>query len=123
MNKIVTDKQLAAKLQAQARQRRRAFLQAVRALDAGLAGQLLTLPADEWADHPALQAWPQLAPRIKLLKQLDAALCQWRLGLYGLCSDCEAPLTAAQLWQDPCRQRCDHCEEKYYKAQHGIWEL
>ncbi|WP_344954430.1 transcriptional regulator, TraR/DksA family protein [Zobellella aerophila] len=119
----MTNKQLAARLRAQARQRRRAFLDAVRALDTSLADDLLALPADEWADLPALHASPQLQAQIKLLKRVDAALCQWRLGLYGLCSDCEAPLPPELLWQDPCRQRCAPCEEKYNKAQHGVWEL
>lgn len=123
MYSITADKQLEARLHAQARQQRQQFLLAVRALNATLADELQTLPADEWADHPGLSPYPQLLPAIKQLKQVDAALCQWQLGLYGLCSDCETALTPEQLWQDPCRQRCEPCEEKYHKAQHGVWEL
>ncbi|MBL1377113.1 transcriptional regulator, TraR/DksA family protein [Zobellella iuensis] len=123
MSSIITESQLEARLLAVAEQRRQLFLQALLALDAPLAAALHRLPADEWADYPPLAGYPQLQPQLKLLKQADAALCQWQLGLYGLCSDCEAELTPEQLWDDPCRQRCDPCEQKYRKAQHGAWEL
>ncbi|GHA10124.1 transcriptional regulator, TraR/DksA family protein [Oceanisphaera arctica] len=119
----ITLRELEQRLQAEAAHRRQTFLQALQALDAPLATALQRLPTDEWADHPPLAAWPQLHPQLNALKQIDAALCQWQLGLYGLCSDCEAVIPREQLLQDPCRQRCDYCEQKYRKAQHGSWEL
>ncbi|GGB51243.1 hypothetical protein GCM10011502_25440 [Oceanisphaera marina] len=119
----VLKSQLQERLLAEASRRRLAFLQAVQALDGNLALQLEQLSPDEWADLSTLAAWPQLQPHIKQLKQLDAALCQQQLGLYGLCSDCEAELTFEQLYQDPCRQRCTPCEQKYLATQQGSWKL
>ncbi|PSJ48334.1 transcriptional regulator, TraR/DksA family protein [Zobellella taiwanensis] len=123
MNSISTDSELEHRLQQEAENRRQAFWHTLLALDAAMAAELYRLPPDEWADYAPLAGWPQLQPLLKQLRQVDAALCQWQLGLYGLCSDCEAELTRAQLLADPCRQRCDPCEQKYRKAQHGAWEL
>lgn len=117
------ESQVTSRLQAEAMRRRQAFLQALQALDADFALQLEQLAADEWADHPLLVTWPQLQPQIKQLKQVDAALCQQQLGLYGLCSDCEVEIGSGQLHQDPCRQRCELCEAKYQNSQQGSWKL
>lgn len=123
MSRNITECELEHRLLAVAEERRQHFLQTLQQLDAALAATLQTLPADEWADHPPLSAWPQLQPQLKALKQVDAALCQQQLGLYGLCSDCEAELTFEQLYQDPCRQRCTTCEQKHQKTQQGSWQL
>ncbi|NHI00486.1 transcriptional regulator, TraR/DksA family protein [Oceanimonas sp. MB9] len=123
MHSNITENELEQRLQAEANDHRLHFMRALQRLDASLAAQLQRLPPDEWADAPALVAWPQLQPQINNLRRVDAALCQWQLGLYGLCSDCEAQLMQAQLLADPCRQRCERCEAKYQKAQHGSWTL
>lgn len=47
------------------------------------------------------------------LNKLDAAFCQLDLGLYGLCSDCEAEIESERLSQDPTEQRCTSCAEHY----------
>ncbi|MCL1091315.1 TraR/DksA C4-type zinc finger protein [Shewanella profunda] len=47
------------------------------------------------------------------LNKLDAAICQLDLGLYGLCSDCEAEIETERLSQDPTEQRCASCAEHY----------
>lgn len=65
---------------------------------------------------------PRVEQRVMRLKRLDAALCQMDLGLYGLCSDCEEPLTIDQLEQDPTLQRCPSCETRYRKGRH-VYEL
>lgn len=52
-------------------------------------------------------------PLFERLMRLDAALCQLDLGLYGLCSDCEAEIEAERLVQDPTEQRCHQCAEHY----------
>lgn len=123
MSSNITECELEQRLLAVAEERRHDFLQTLQQLDATLADTLQQLPTDEWPDYTPLSAWPQLQPQLKALKQVDAALCQWQIGLYGLCSDCEAELTHEQLYADPCRQRCDPCEQKYRKAQHGSWQL
>ena len=117
------ESQLEERLVAEASRRRLAFLQAVQALDSELARQLNALSPDEWADVGALCAWPQLQPHIKQLQQVDAALCQQQLGLYGLCSDCEDELSRELLYQDPCRQRCSLCHSKHLNSQQGSWKL
>lgn len=119
----VLESQLEERLGAEAATRRLAFLQALAALDGELARQLKDLPADEWADHTALSAWPQLMPHIKQLKKVDAALCQQQLGLYGMCSDCEVELSRELLYQDPCRQRCSLCHSKFLNSQPMSWKL
>ncbi|WP_319781529.1 transcriptional regulator, TraR/DksA family protein [Oceanisphaera sp. IT1-181] len=119
----VLESQLEERLAAEASDRRLAFLQAVHALDIDLADQLKDLSPDEWADYSALSVWPQLQPHIKQLQQVDAALCQQQLGLYGLCSDCEVELSREQLYQDPCRQRCSQCHSKHLNSQQGSWKL
>lgn len=119
----VLESQLEERLAAEASDRRLAFLQAVHALDIDLTGRLKDLSPDEWADYSALNAWPQLQPHIKQLQQVDAALCQQQLGLYGLCSDCEVELSREQLYQDPCRQRCSLCHSKHLNSQQGSWKL
>lgn len=119
----VLESQLEERLVAEASIRRLAFLQALQALDSELARQLNDLPADEWADQAMLAMWPQLQGHIKQLKQVDAALCQQQLGLYGICSDCETELSRELLYQDPCRQRCSLCHSKYLNSQPMSWKL
>ena len=46
------------------------------------------------------------------LERIAAALADIGLGLYGVCSDCEEPLTLEQLRQDPARRRCPRCEAR-----------
>lgn len=52
-------------------------------------------------------------PLYRQLIQLDAAWCQLEMGLYGLCSDCEAQINFTLLQQNPLRQRCQACQKKY----------
>ncbi|MGO1245969.1 MAG: transcriptional regulator, TraR/DksA family protein [Oceanisphaera sp.] len=119
----ILESQLEQRLLTQASVIRQAFVQAVYALDPMLAQQLHKLTPDDWADQASLGLWTQLQPHIKQLKQVDAALCQQQLGLYGLCSDCETELSHELLYQDPCRQRCVQCEAKYQNSQHTSWTL
>ncbi|KUE81899.1 conjugal transfer protein TraR [Aeromonas schubertii] len=61
----------------------------------------------------------QSAPLTARLLHVEAALCQMELGLYGLCADCEEPLSVAALDQDPALQRCPRCESRYRKGNHA----
>ncbi len=47
------------------------------------------------------------------LAQLDAAMCQLDIGLYGLCSDCEAEIEVSRLNANPLEQRCTSCSTRY----------
>lgn len=119
----ILESELAARLHTQAAVIQQDFLLAAGALDPKLAQQLKQLPPDEWVDQPCLISWPQLLPHIKQLKQVDAALCQQQLGLYGLCSDCEVELSRELLLNDPCRQRCSLCHSKHLNSQQTSWAL
>ncbi len=44
------------------------------------------------------------------LGQVEAALCQLDLGMFGLCADCESEIAPQQLESDPTTQRCNHCQ-------------
>jgi len=68
-----------------------------------LAELIDTLAQTPLADHPLFCQ----------LNKLDAAFCQLDLGLYGLCSDCEAEIETERLSQDPTEQRCASCAEHY----------
>ncbi len=52
-------------------------------------------------------------PLFRQLAQLDAAICQLDIGLYGLCSDCETEIETERLNNNPLEQRCAHCEANY----------
>lgn len=69
----------------------------------------------------ALSHWPELLRRCLTpeleqknhrLEQIQAALSQMDMGLYGLCCDCDARIERELLLSDPARQRCQHCETK-----------
>lgn len=114
---------LVQRLQQEVDSRRAQFIHALTLLDPALAAELANQAADEWADHPKLQPWPALQQPLARLKQVDAALCQWQLGLYGLCSDCEVQLSEEQLYADPCMQRCGVCEQKHQHSKKSSWQL
>ena len=114
---------LVQRLQQEADTRRAQFIHALTLLDPTLSAELASHAADEWADHPKLQPWPTLQQPLARLKQVDAALCQWQLGLYGLCSDCEEQLSEEQLYADPCMQRCGVCEQKHQHSTKNSWQL
>ena len=74
---------------------------------------------DQLVDLTSRLDLPQVEQNVTALKRIDATLCQIELGLFGLCSDCEEPLTLAQLELDPTLQRCPRCELRYRKGFHG----
>lgn len=49
----------------------------------------------------------------KRLRAIDASLCQFELGLYGFCADCEASIEPEQLQRDPTAQRCNACHRQH----------
>lgn len=52
-------------------------------------------------------------PLFLQLTQLDAAICQLDIGLYGLCADCEAEIEPNRLNENPLEQRCAQCAADY----------
>lgn len=61
---------------------------------------------------------PELDAKNRRLEQLQAALSQMDMGLYGLCCDCDARIERELLTADPARQRCQRCEAKRVEARH-----
>ncbi|KPU82696.1 hypothetical protein JI57_03680 [Psychromonas sp. PRT-SC03] len=56
-----------------------------------------------------------LKEKIKILKNIDAALSNLHLGMFGVCSDCEEEIELERLKEDATQQRCQRCAEKYNK--------
>ncbi|AQS36845.1 transcriptional regulator, TraR/DksA family [Shewanella psychrophila] len=52
-------------------------------------------------------------PLFNQITQIDAALCQLDIGLYGLCSDCENEIEVERLDINPVEQRCALCSESH----------
>ena len=45
------------------------------------------------------------------MEKVDAAVCSIRLGMYGLCVDCEEEIALDELQADPAQPRCHACRE------------
>ncbi|ALZ74501.1 hypothetical protein ATY27_01155 [Rheinheimera sp. F8] len=80
-------------------------------------------------EHQALSHWPELLQhwltpeleqKTRRLELVQAALSQMDMGLYGLCSDCEARIERELLQQDPARQRCARCERQQYDSKNRL---
>ncbi len=80
-------------------------------------------------EHQALSHWPELLQhwltpeleqKTRRLELVQAALSQMDMGLYGLCSDCEARIERELLQQDPARQRCARCERQHYDSKNRL---
>ncbi|GAA5219333.1 TraR/DksA family transcriptional regulator [Corallincola platygyrae] len=61
---------------------------------------------NQYSDNESFQTRRQL-------ERIAAAQEQIELGLYGICSDCESPISLERLLQDPSQQRCGVCEARY----------
>lgn len=80
-------------------------------------------------EHQALSHWPELLQhwltpeleqKTRRLELVQAALSQMDMGLYGLCSDCEARIERELLQQDPARQRCARCERQQHDSKNRL---
>ncbi|MEL0628595.1 molecular chaperone DnaK [Psychromonas aquatilis] len=78
-----------------------------------LVDQVDYMNADVLIDNLMLSESHSLSLYKQQIQSIDAALQGIELGLYGLCSDCEAPLTIDELLVCPTKQRCQGCETKY----------
>ena len=54
---------------------------------------------------------PNLFDMAIRLEKVDAAVCSFKLGMYGLCADCEEEIEYNDLEQDPAQARCKSCRE------------
>lgn len=86
-------------------------------------GHLCLVSSDNWPENLALFQHPENKPLVERFRSLEAALCQIQLGLFGVCSDCEAPIELERLDSDPTEQRCAACEARYTQRpkQSRVW--
>ncbi|MGF1687657.1 conjugal transfer protein TraR [Photobacterium japonica] len=54
---------------------------------------------------------PHLFDLAVRMEKVDAAVCSVKLGMYGLCVDCEEEIAIADLNDDPAQPRCHNCRE------------
>ncbi|XPP89514.1 conjugal transfer protein TraR [Photobacterium leiognathi subsp. mandapamensis] len=54
---------------------------------------------------------PALFDTAMRLEKVDAAVCSFKLGMYGLCTDCEEEIEFSDLEKDPAQPRCKACRE------------
>lgn len=72
-----------------------------------------------WLQYAQQSGSKTLLTLAQRLERVDAALCSFNLGLYGLCADCEEPIEPAILASDPAEPRCAHCRiEDHYHHSH-----
>ncbi|PKF63831.1 molecular chaperone DnaK [Psychromonas sp. psych-6C06] len=84
---------------------------------------LARLSADELIEFTSKVENNELKDNVEQLKKLDASLVSIEQGMYGLCSDCESELLVASLFENPTRQRCPDCEQKYQKHSYNKYRL
>ncbi|GHA48267.1 hypothetical protein GCM10007086_22450 [Photobacterium aphoticum] len=54
---------------------------------------------------------PRLFDLAVRMEKVDAAVCSIKLGMYGLCVDCEEEIAMNDLEDDPAQPRCQDCRE------------
>ena len=74
-----------------------------------LAQQLIHNPNSNWVELLEHQVSPQFNQLIAKLNRVEASLCQFDIGQYGYCADCEELIEMARLENDPTEQRCSTC--------------
>ncbi|WP_299014798.1 TraR/DksA C4-type zinc finger protein [uncultured Photobacterium sp.] len=52
---------------------------------------------------------PNLFDLAVRMEKVDAAVCSIKLGMYGLCVDCEEEIDFEELQADPAQPRCRSC--------------
>ena len=75
-----------------------------------LAETLKSHPQTSWMELLEHNVSPDHTTLVKELTKVEAALCQFDIGQYGYCADCEEPISLDELKKDPTKQRCGLCE-------------
>ncbi|WP_462158020.1 TraR/DksA C4-type zinc finger protein [Pseudoalteromonas sp. GB56] len=86
--------------------------------DNDLYTQLNDHPEDDWVAYLREKAGPSYKELVDKLERLEAAQCQFDLGLFGYCSDCEEPIEEELLERDVTAQRCKKCESQLKVREH-----
>lgn len=80
--------------------------------DLELRNELLSTPAQLWPERLSRYCPSFISASKHRLEQVQAAISQIRLGIYGICADCEEVIETERLQQDPASQRCSACDKK-----------
>jgi len=74
--------------------------------------KLQTYPYSKWVEFLQNKIYPTLSEKVVRLDKVEAALCQFEQGVYGICADCEESISLCKLENDPTEQRCKPCAIK-----------
>jgi DnaK suppressor protein len=88
-----------------------------------IAKQVEKMSNDELIELTDKLNLPSIEHKIIEISEIDAALNNIQIGLYGICSDCEKLISAEQLNAQPTTQRCIHCDIKYKKQKYNHFKL
>lgn len=88
-----------------------------------LATKLQKISSDELLDLASTTELLSNTPDISKIKNIDAALTNIEIGIYGICADCEEDIEIAQLKLNPTQQRCPLCDAKYKKQKYNNYKL
>lgn len=75
-----------------------------------LHAKLTNEPESDWVALLSEHLGPEYKDLIIRLERLEATQCQFDLGLFGFCSDCEEPIEPHRLEKDVTTQRCARCD-------------
>lgn len=84
--------------------------------------QISTMNSSTLVDAIEPLALNELRQPLQQLKQIDAAMCQMEMGLFGICSDCEEMIETEVLDQQVTAQRCRRCQQQAEQP-HGFIRL
>ena len=87
------------------------------------AKQLQKLSNDQLVELTSKLDISSLAYKTTEMKSIDASLNDIDLGLYGICSDCEAEIVIERLKENATTKRCAACEKKYQKQKYNQFKL
>ncbi|AXT30885.1 conjugal transfer protein TraR [Pseudoalteromonas tunicata] len=82
------------------------------AIEQQLAVHLKSSSNENWVELLEHKVSPHFNELIAKLNRIEAALCQFDIGQFGYCADCEEIIELARLENDPTEQRCASCAKK-----------
>ncbi|MEH6451533.1 MAG: TraR/DksA C4-type zinc finger protein [Psychromonas sp.] len=87
------------------------------------AKQIQKASNDEMIELVSKLDLPSISHKVAKINEIDAALNNIQIGLYGLCSDCEEEINVERLNAQPTTHRCLDCDTKYKKQKHNHFKL
>jgi RNA polymerase-binding transcription factor DksA len=90
--------------------------QSVHSTHQALINTLNNTDATQWLDYAEQNLGAEYTFYIERMTQLEAAVSQIEIGLYGVCCDCEQTIEKKRLIDDVAEQRCTACSLKAGKS-------